>query len=248
MRIVSYNIRFGGRGRTAYLGEVIRELEPDVVLLQEAFDPAAVDQVARVAEIEGVYRQPGWSVAALTREPALACAWHRPGRLRGFVELHPAGEPGLRLIGLHLPAGLSRRGERARMRHVDALVAWAGGPGESTLLVGDLNAVARGDVPRVRAMPLWLRLLLHVNGPIRTDVVDALGKAGWVDAYRRLHPDDHGFTLPAADPQVRLDYLMVPASLADRVEACAPATDVRLAPVASDHLPLVADLRPFDAG
>ncbi len=91
-------------------------------------------------------------------------------------------------------------------------------------------------------MPLWLRLVLHVNGPIRTDVLDALGAAGWVDAFRRLHPDEHGYTLPAVDPQVRLDYLMVPASLIDRVSACGPAGDVRLAPVASDHLPLVADI------
>jgi exonuclease III len=41
---------------------------------------------------------------------------------------------------------------------------------------------------------------------------------------------------------VRLDNLLVPGAVIDRVVACAPATDVRIAPLASDHLPLVADL------
>ncbi len=240
MRIVSYNIRFGGGSRVAFIGAVLAELEPDVVLLQEATDPTAVDRIARSAGLAHVYRRPGWSIAGLTREPARGHEWHRPGRSRGFLELVPAGDPHLRLLGLHLPAGLSARGERARMRSIDALLEWAGGSADDNiLLIGDLNSVASGDAPSVRSMPLWLRLLLRFDGGIRTDVQDRLAAAGWVDAYRHLHPDEHGFTLPALEPQVRLDYALVPRAVLGQVRSCSPAADVAMAGRASDHLPLL---------
>jgi endonuclease/exonuclease/phosphatase family metal-dependent hydrolase len=240
VRLVSYNIRFGGEGRLAFLGAVLAHLEPDVVLLQEATDPIAVDRIAHAAGLGHVYRRPGWTVAALSRDALVGHEWHRPGRSRGFVEVIPAGSPAIRLVGLHLPAGLSSRGERARLRSVDTLLGWAGGAvDDSTILMGDLNSVARGDVPSVAQMPLWLRLLLRFDGGIRTDVQDRLAEAGWVDAFRRLHPDDAGFTLPASSPQVRLDYSLVPPSLMPSVVSCAPALDAPLVARASDHLPLV---------
>ena len=243
LRLVSYNIRFGGGRRVAFIGGVLASLEPDLVLLQEATDPDAVDHIARTAGLRHVYRRPGWSVAALAREPLRGHAWHRPGRARGFLEVNPAGEPRVRVLGLHLPAGLSSRGERARLRSVESMLDWAGGTADdSTMLVGDLNSVARGDVPLVAAMPLWLRLLLRFDGGIRTDVQDRLATAGWVDAFRHLHPADPGFTLPAFAPQVRLDYVLVPRPLLASVLACAPAADAALAARASDHLPLVAVL------
>lgn len=245
MRIVSYNIRFGGGRRVAFIGAVLAGLEPDVVLLQEATDPAAVDHIGRAAGLQHVYRRPGWSVAALAREPLRGHTWHRPGRSRGFLEVDPAGEPRLRLLCLHLPAGLSARGERARLRSVDALLDWAGGRApDDALLVGDLNSVARGDAPLVAAMPLWLRVLLRFDGGIRTDVQDRLAAAGWVDSFRHLHPGEPGFTLPAAEPQVRLDYALAPAPLLPLVRACAPASDAALAARASDHLPLLVVIEP----
>lgn len=249
VRLVSYNIRFGGGRRVALIGGVLAALRPDVVLLQEATDPIAVDRIARAAGLGHVFRRPDWSVAALTREAPDDLAWHRPGRARGFLEVDPAGADGLRLLGVHLPAGLSARGERARLRSVESLLAWAGGAADGrTVIVGDLNSVARGDEPVVRGMPLWLRLLLRVDGGIRTDVQDRLVAAGWVDAYRHLHPDEAGFTLPSASPGIRLDYLLVPRPLLARVIACAPAVDAPLAARASDHLPLVAEIADPAAG
>jgi exonuclease III len=108
--------------------------------------------------------------------------------------------------------------------------------------MGDLNSVARGDVPRVAAMPLWLRLLLRFDGGIRTDVQDRLAEAGWVDAYRHLHPGEPGYTLPALAPQIRLDYVLVPPPMLPAVQACGPALDAPLVARASDHLPLVTVL------
>jgi exodeoxyribonuclease-3 len=243
MRLVSYNIRFGGGSRAAFIGGVLAHLQPDVVLLQEATSPDVVDRIARTAGLDHVISRPGWSVAGLSRAPLVAHGWHRPGRARGFLEIVPAGPKPIRVLGLHLPSGLSARGERARLRSVDELLAWIGGGADDrTILAGDLNAVAPGDAPLVRAMPLWLRLLLRFDGGIRTDVHDRLADAGWVDAFRHLHPDEPGFTLPASVPQVRLDYVLVPRAILPGVLACAPALDAPMVARASDHLPLVADL------
>ena len=132
---------------------------------------------------------------------------------------------------------------------MDTLLEWAGGAADdNTLLVGDLNSVARGDVPRVAAMPLWLRLLLRFDGGIRTDVQDRLAAAGWVDAFRHLHPGDPGFTLPAVEPQIRLDYVLAPRPMLPLIRSCAPAADVRaggarVGPPAAPHGPRGPDPR-----
>jgi len=147
VRLVSYNIRFGGGRRVALIGGVLATLRPDVVLLQEATDPIAVDRIARAAGLPNVFRRPDWSVAALTREEPDELAWHRPGRSRGFLEVDPAGADGLRLLGMHLPAGLSNRGERARLRSVESLLDWA------VVRVGDIT---NPDGTRVELdLPRW---------------------------------------------------------------------------------------------
>ena len=204
LRIVSYNIRFGGGGRLERIAETLSAIEPDVVVLQEASNPVAVDRLAKLTGLEYPICRSGVSVAAISRSP-LRHSWHDPPRTRSFLEFE-APESGLRFFGLHLPSGLSRRGERVRLRHIESLLAVAGGEaGPRTVLVGDFNSVGLGDEPLVATMPLWLRLLLRFDGGTRTEVMDRLAKAGWVDVFRRMHPDDPGFTLPAASPRVRLD-------------------------------------------
>jgi exonuclease III len=192
----------------------------------------------------------------LARLPVRSAEWHvsRPGRSALDVRIDSgsngsgpaAGTSGIRLVGLHLSAGLSMRGERLRLIEVASLLRLLGsGDTSDAVLVGDFNSIAPGDIPRTRGMPLWLRLLLRVDGGIRTDVMTQLFSAGWIDAFRHLAPDDAGFTLPPADPSVRLDYVLVPVGLAPRLRACRPieASAVRgLVRLASDHLPLLAEL------
>jgi exonuclease III len=66
--------------------------------------------------------------------------------------------------------------------------------------------------------------------------------AGYVDAFRTLHPEDPGFTLPTKGPQVRLDYVFVPKPHASRVLTCEVVRHPA-AVGASDHFPVVADLQ-----
>jgi exonuclease III len=96
-------------------------------------------------------------------------------------------------------------------------------------------------------MPWWLRLLLRFDGGIHTRVIQMFLDAGFVDGFRRLHPEALGFTLPAINPSVRLDYAMLSPDLVPRLRACAPiAPDGITSPLvrASDHLPLLIE---FDA-
>jgi exodeoxyribonuclease-3 len=242
LRVVSYNIRFGGGRRLPLIGRVLADLDPDVVILQEATNRFAVERLAELAGLRHVAANPGVSVAALARTAPSAEQWHAPPGIQAFLEIEPAGSA-LRLIGLHFPSGLSGRGEDARLRHTDAVLATVGKPADQrTLLVGDLNSIAPGETPIVSDLPFWLRLLLRFDGPIRSDVIPRLTGAGWADAFRSLHPDDPGFSFPTRAPHVRFDYVLAPASVLPQVTRCAPASGEGLARRASDHFPLVAEI------
>ena len=47
VRILSYNILKGGAGRESSLAAVISAVSPDIVVLQEAYRPAVIEQLAK---------------------------------------------------------------------------------------------------------------------------------------------------------------------------------------------------------
>jgi endonuclease/exonuclease/phosphatase family metal-dependent hydrolase len=245
MRLVSYNIRFGGRRRRDLLADVIGQLEPDVVILQEATEPDVVDWLAERTGLPHAVRRPDWSVAALSRVPLTVSAWRQPRPGRGFLELDSPESP-VRIFGVHLTAGLTARGERIRMREAEKLVTFVGAPSKPSVAVGDFNSIAPGDRVVLRQWPLWIRLLLRVDGGIRTETMGFLAGSGLTDEFRRLHPADSGYTLPARGPSVRLDYLLATAPAVPLVRSCAPVgvEDVPIVARASDHLPLLSVIEP----
>ena len=226
------------------LAGVIRPLAPDVLILQEATDRATVDRLGADLGLAVVSAEPGSSVAVLSRIPIKRAERRtlRTGRTCVMLELE---DHRLRLIGVHLSAGLSRRGETLRLVEVGELlrIVESGRGVGSTILIGDLNSIAPGDRPVLGRLPRWIRLLLRFDGGIRTDVLDALAIAGFTDTFRRLHPDAPGATMPANAPTVRLDYVLVGEDLVDAVVACEPIeVDAMQAVQASDHLPVLAQL------
>jgi endonuclease/exonuclease/phosphatase family metal-dependent hydrolase len=66
--------------------------------------------------------------------------------------------------------------------------------------------------------------------------------AGYLDGYRWLCPDDKGYTFPTWDPHLRLDYIFIPASIADRLESCRVIKNISEVALASDHFPLLAEI------
>jgi exodeoxyribonuclease III len=241
VRLLSYNIRFGGGRRRELIAGVISSIDPDLVILQEATEPDVVDWIGARTGLTTTVRRPDWSVAALTRMPLTTRAWHQPRPGRGFLELDSPASP-VRVLGVHLTAGMTARGERVRLREAERLVALVGTPTKPSVVVGDFNSIAPGDRVVVGGWPLWLRILLRVDGGIRRDVVAFLEGSGLVDTYRRLHPDEAGYTLPPRDPSVRLDYLLSTADALPLVRACAPLLPAAepLVTRASDHLPLLS--------
>jgi endonuclease/exonuclease/phosphatase family metal-dependent hydrolase len=303
LRIVSYNVRFGGRGREGLIADVLGKLEPDLVVLEEATDPRVVESIAKRLEMRDVLARPNHSVAAMARVPVADADWHSYRRGRAVLQL-ALPDRGLRVLGVHLSAGMSWRGERVRIAEAGRLLEGIQGaappglgsgtpgpalagiqapepaaervpakeaapltdhpvetgpvappatkpsgdrvePPDRTVVVGDFNSVAPGDAPVIRLMPLWIRLLLRFDGGIHTRVIQMFLDAGFIDGFRRLHPKALGFTLPAINPSVRLDYAMLSPDLVPSLRSCTPIEPDGVTSQlvrASDHLPLLTVL------
>ena len=242
MRIVSYNIQFGGVGREQAISEALRALEPDVAVLQEAHDTRVVGYVAEAAAMPYWYARRGYSLALLSRLPVESCDWRRPRRMRhAFLQ---ATINSVTLFGVHLQPYFSRWSERQRGREVHALLRLAEPFRQQPhLFIGDFNAIAPSDVVEIRRMPRWIRLMIRVGaGVIATYAIRTILENGYLDGYRTLYPDQPGATLPATFPHLRLDYAFLPERFRDCLLDCAVVTEGAVK-VASDHCPLLVDFQ-----
>jgi exodeoxyribonuclease-3 len=243
LRLLTYNIKYGGTGRAPAIARIINACAPDVVLLQEATRPAIVEQIASdtgMAEWRSFARQ---SLAFLARTPVEDASWHRPRFSRhAFIEVVPAGAA-VRLFGLHLSAVHATWTERRRVFELQALLrSIAHHKGGFHVLTGDFNTLAPGELLDVGRLPRRLRPLLWLSGGrVKWRTIQLILDAGYADAYRLRHSQEIGHTFPTWDPHLRLDYVFVPAAFADRAITCDVVRHPDAAS-ASDHFPVVADL------
>lgn len=243
LRLLSYNIRHGGTGREQPIAEVIRDLAPDLVILQEARRPRVVEEIARETGMAQWGAREGQSLGFLSREPVRHVAWYKPRISRhAFVEIVPAAGD-WRVFGVHLSAVHSAWTERRRTFELRALLnAIAQHQHGPHLLIGDFNTVAPGEWLETRKLPPRLRALVWLSGGrIRWRTIQTVLDAGYRDAFRALHPDVIGNTFPTWDPHVRLDYLFMPSRFVERVTVCAVG-ETSVARAASDHFPLIAEV------
>jgi len=241
LRLMSYNIRFGGVGREERIAEVVRQCGPDIVLLQEATRERGVKEIARLAGMSHWAAKQGYSAAFISRLPIEAYEWHHPAELqRAFLEIELRG---LTIFNIHLRATHSNYTERGRMREVRALLrAIENDRHEFHLLVGDFNTLAPGELLNMQKLPMRYRVLaMLLGGRITYRAIQIMLDNGYIDSYRRLNTD-HGFTFPAWDPHVRLDYVFVPNQFAGRLQSCEVVMDINEPAQATDHLPLVAEI------
>ena len=244
MRLLTYNIQHGGRGRERAIAEMIRSAEPDLVLLQEARFP---DQVNRIADLSGLTQfgaRRGESLAFISRVPVTHAQWHKPRVSRhAFLEVVPAGTS-WRVFGVHLSAVHAAWTEHRRVFELRALLrAIAAHQHGPHVLAGDFNTLAPGEVLDPWKLPTRLRALVWLSGGrVRWKTIQAVLDAGYLDSFRQAHPDVVGSTFPTWDPHIRLDYLFVPAAYVDRVVEC-KVVEGAGARDASDHFPLMGSLR-----
>jgi endonuclease/exonuclease/phosphatase family metal-dependent hydrolase len=244
LRLLSYNIRFGGTGRERQLAEAVRASGADLVILQEATSPRVVERVAKEAGMSEWASTRGYSVAFMSRVRVKKYEWLRPrGGRHPFLEIEPA-DAGFSVFGLHLSAVHSNWTERRRMREIRALLGiLSRRPQLPHVLVGDFNTLAPGEPLDARQLPPRLRALVWLSGgSVKYQTIQIVTGAGYVDGYRLKHPDERGYTFPTWSPHVRLDYFFFPTLLAASLADCRVMNDDPIFKEASDHFPLLASI------
>jgi exodeoxyribonuclease-3 len=258
MRLVTYNIYMGacykrGGDRLDQVCQLVRELQPDVLALQECFGPhfSGVPDPARAPGVQRLEAATGLAATVFTAtggaQLLLLCP--RAWRLRrtvsyldenhgvGLAELE-AGEAGELAIGaVHLYPW--NEGERL------ANLEWLRSGRKRTILLGDFNGLAPDvyDPSTIARLPEQYR-----DGPtIRTDMARLLKDSGFHDAAV-IADGDRGPTyptqaLPDVDgcPDIRIDFVMVSSDLVGTVRSCTVLRS-ELAERASDHRPVIATL------
>jgi exodeoxyribonuclease-3 len=244
LKLLSYNIRFGGLGREQRIAQVIQSVEPDLVVFQEATDPTVVKTIAGLADYPLWAARRAHSIGFISRIPIAHHQWHRYGDARhSFLEL-AVGTGEARVFGLHLSAMFSRWSEMRRAREIRSLLQGIKDHQSGFhALVGDFNALAPGAVLDARRMPGWIRVLIWLSGrDIQRETIRVMLDANYVDGFRAIHPAEDGNTFPTWDPHLRLDYVFVPARYATCLADCRVIREPRAVAIASDHFPLLAQL------
>ena len=245
LKLLSYNIRFGGAGREQALAETIKAAEPDLVVFQEAIYPDVIERLAQATGFPFWASRRHHSIGYISRLKIGYHEWHYPaGARHSFLEIVP-DDSNTRVFGLHLSARFSKWDERRRVREIRSLLEGIKRHQDGFhVLVGDFNTLAPGEVLEIERMPAWIRALIWISGrKLQRETIQLMIDAGYCDGFRMLHPDDKGYTFPTWDPHVRLDYVFVPCAfkqrLAESVVITEPTDRIK---AASDHCPLVAVL------
>jgi len=110
------------------------------------------------------------------------------------------------------------------------------------LILGDLNAIAPGDRVLQRNNPPRMRRVMRLQfNLIFRLAVPRLIRAGYLDCFRRMHPNEAGFTWMPGNRTTRYDYILADPILAHALRACRVVDDIAAVNVASDHFPLMAE-------
>jgi exodeoxyribonuclease III len=249
LRVMTYNVLNGGTGRESLLLEVLRAAVPDIVVLQEVFDPGFVSRVADALEMQYFFARGNtkYHLALLSRWPIVASHSHHPFPpiqqtvLEATIE-HPNGWR-LNVFGLHpvpLPSALL---ELWRLWEIKVVLRRARlrAPSEC-LIVGDFNASAPGDKPEIHRMRVFDRMLILFQGRrIYRFAIRAMLNAGMVDCFRELHPNADGFTYGPPSPIGRIDYVFADVAMRARLKECFVVREPPAVDLASDHYPVLAE-------
>lgn len=253
MRIITYNIFYGGQERMPLIAQILRDQQPDLVALQEANDRSLAEQLATTLHMQLIFGESDniFRVAWLSRLPVSQVRnYQLPFLFQGprteftmqktllNLEVEWNGSP-LHLYTTHLQARYPDEYEECRLREVEAILQEIQPlQNEPLLLVGDLNAFAPDDP--VGSFPIdsveYAQRRFIEQG--KRLAIARLKAAGLVDCYRMLHPTQPGYTCDARrEPSMRSDYCFASAPLAQSLHSCAVISNA-LTAKASDHLPV----------
>lgn len=257
MRIATWNIN-GFKARLEYLSHWLREVQPDVVGLQELkmtdeqFPHQAMSELGYQVVTHG---QKSWNgVAVLSREPAEVIQRGLPGQEEQGARLLSVQVAGLSFTTVYCPNGKSvdHPDYQRKLGWFDSLIAYMRerqDASQPTVLCGDFNIVPA-------ALDGWNESgfygTCHHTDAERARIVH-LREWGMIDLYRQQHPDEPGFSwwdyragAFAKRQGLRIDFLLASASVAERVDTVTVERRWRKryqGIISSDHAPVCADLR-----
>lgn len=247
MKVLAYNLEFGGRKQLEAIHEVLAYVNADVIGLTEADDQEVVKILAeRLAMHHAWGRGSGERhIALLSRFPIQEWdVYNRPPLTQAALEAKLALPTGhLTIYNVHFLPFLLLPFEIRRWQAVGKLLEIIKEKSPSPhLIIGDVNAIGPGDrvlqhknpVRMRRVMLLQLRLIFRLAIP-------RLLRAGYTDCFRHLHPHDSGFTWWTINPTTRYDYILAPPDMLSYLQSCHVVADHPTIPEASDHFPITAE-------
>ncbi|MBI3651333.1 MAG: hypothetical protein HY231_09970 [Acidobacteria bacterium] len=245
LKLLSYNIRFGGSGREERIAQVINAIAPDLVIFQEAISPKVIEGLALKTAMPFWAARRNHSVGFISRLKITHYQWHAPrGAKHPLLELH-LEEQRTRIFGLHLRAMLSKWSERRRVEEIKGMLESIKNFQQGFhVVVGDFNSLAPGEWLNTEKLPAWIRAMVWLSGrDIQRETIKTMLDMNYLDGFRALHPDEKGYTFPAWEPHIRFDYLFIPTAFSDRLQSCTVVNNLQELAQASDHLPLLTQLK-----
>jgi exodeoxyribonuclease-3 len=260
IRVVSWNVN-GIRARLPRLGELLTSERPDVVCLQETRCPDHRFPRGRLAELgyqslHSAGKRRG-GVAILVRDD------HEMTERNGHLDHHrdiaqgrwlEVTIEGLTIGSVYVPAGPTSEevDDTGKLAFLEAIAHQAHEEHSHPLLIaGDFNvAPADEDVYE----PTWFEGSYHTGEAERADLREILREGELVDLYRKLHPDEHGYTCwdqreghYARDYGLRIDLVLASQSLSSHVTSCDVNHRFRQGYRPSNHAPVEIELDSIQA-
>ena len=255
LKIATFNVN-GIQTRLAALLAWLEQEAPDIVCLQELktpdarFPAAALERAGYGAIWQGQSAWNGVAILARDSQP-LEVRRGLPGNASDphsrYLE---AAVDGLLVASLYLPNGNPQPGPKfdyklAWFEHLIRHAAELMESGHPVVLAGDFNVVPSDfDIYDTRS---WKKDALLQ--PASRECFERLLRQGWVDALRQRFPDQRIYTFWdyfrqhwQRDAGLRIDHLLLSASLADHLERRRGGS-LGARRNASDHAPAWVSLR-----
>jgi exodeoxyribonuclease-3 len=245
-RFLAYNLWFGGWDKQEAVSQVLAHCDADFVGLTEADNPDVVAKLAKDLNMEHIWAEGSGDrhIAALSRLPIKSWQiYNKPPLTQAVLEVTLDLNPPLTIYVVHFLPYLLLPFEVRRWQAVGKLlqVIREGKVGRH-ILIGDFNAIAPGDRVLQKSNPEKMRRVMRwqLNIIFRL-AIPRLLKAGYIDCFHHLHPNDDGFTWWTINPTTRYDYILASPDLLPALQSCRVVDDHPAIPDASDHFPLSAE-------
>ena len=255
LKVLTYNLEFGGRKQLEAIHEVLAHINADVIGLTEADDQEVVQILAERLKLNHIWGAGSGErhIALLSRYPIQQWQiYNKPPLTQAALAVRlrlPDGP--LTIYNVHFLPFLLLPFEIRRWQAVGKLLEVI--EKQSTLpaaistphlIIGDINAIGPGDRVLQHKNPARMRrlMLLQLRLIFRL-AIPRLLQAGYTDCFRHLHPKEDGFTWWTINPTTRYDYIFADKQMSLKLKTCRVVNEIPAVRRASDHFPLLAEFK-----